>query len=424
MKKELKIQHPALNVTPIDILAQLDPSKSNKYLPFLINHINKGLKSYDKEVKDINAQLPFRVEATNFMNHLMMNVLINHFLSNNEIRTLHNFHELLEENRIDQPDITKYKSFEELQRAVDMALIKFEYREKEKGILILVDNDEYLVIRPLTYEASTKYGASTKWCTASNNSRIQFDEYTRNGILIYMIRKESMDKVAIHLRAGSNGSIRETTFWDVKDSRIDATEAGFDLMMIHNFLQEVKKDPRTNYDLAVSLGIIEPVSDKMVDPMPQWEPIEMPPYPQGYAGIAIEDTQVGETAEHLAMPIRPILTEAEMGLLAGTETTNGMNPCLEIPLQAKVCNLALPETKQSRIKKFFKGLHNPFKRKKNIFVFAYHTYLDTQSREKMIYDFNTSHLKRDYEMVIFDNFVDYNLNDIARIDGENIPNRG
>lgn len=58
----------------------------------------------------------------------------------------------------------------------------------------LFENDKWLLIRPLTFEAELKYGKSTKWCTAGVNSKNTFYSYMANGYLYIIIDKTLPDK--------------------------------------------------------------------------------------------------------------------------------------------------------------------------------------------------------------------------------------
>ena len=59
----------------------------------------------------------------------------------------------------------------------------------EKEVQKIVEEDEWLVVRPLTVESSLTYGAGTKWCTASRHNKEYFYRYSRNGVLFYVINK-------------------------------------------------------------------------------------------------------------------------------------------------------------------------------------------------------------------------------------------
>lgn len=58
------------------------------------------------------------------------------------------------------------------------------------------------MLSPKTHRGSLKYGASTRWCTASKDYPNHFTRYKRDGYLYYLIRKQpknsEWDKVAFY----------------------------------------------------------------------------------------------------------------------------------------------------------------------------------------------------------------------------------
>ena len=81
--------------------------------------------------------------------------------------------------------------------------------KREDHVDILLENDEYIIIRPKTHRGSLKYGANTRWCTASKNNQSTFSNYIRVGVLVYLNRKNirgnKWDKVAFYIRSGGHG---------------------------------------------------------------------------------------------------------------------------------------------------------------------------------------------------------------------------
>ena len=51
------------------------------------------------------------------------------------------------------------------------------------------EDDKWVIVRPLTFASSVKYGASTRWCTTYQAEKQYFERYWRQGILIYFINK-------------------------------------------------------------------------------------------------------------------------------------------------------------------------------------------------------------------------------------------
>lgn len=95
---------------------------------------------------------------------------------------------------------------------------------KREGGDVIYEDDKWLVLSPLTQEASCQYGAGTKWCTAARVSN-SYSEYTKQGILIYFIDKLRNEgnyyRMALHVDFGDNVDQRNVAWYDAKDSRID-----------------------------------------------------------------------------------------------------------------------------------------------------------------------------------------------------------
>jgi len=60
---------------------------------------------------------------------------------------------------------------------------------KEDHVFVLDETETYILIHPKTHRGSLKYGANTKWCTASKNNPSTFNSYVSSGCLLYLIDK-------------------------------------------------------------------------------------------------------------------------------------------------------------------------------------------------------------------------------------------
>ena len=54
----------------------------------------------------------------------------------------------------------------------------------------IYDDENYLLVVPLTHTASCKYGANTKWCTTKKDDDSDFEEHVTMGVLAYLIIKD------------------------------------------------------------------------------------------------------------------------------------------------------------------------------------------------------------------------------------------
>lgn len=90
---------------------------------------------------------------------------------------------------------------------------------------VIEETESYLLIRPLTIRGSLKYGANTKWCTASKKYPTQFENYTNRGLLLYLISKnktigDGVNKVALYSEYHSNPISSSISVYDTYDKLI------------------------------------------------------------------------------------------------------------------------------------------------------------------------------------------------------------
>lgn len=62
-----------------------------------------------------------------------------------------------------------------------------EVRNKEEDRNKIYQDENIVVVAPLTHKSSCKYGVNTKWCTAVPSNDEHFKDYMKHGVLIYFI---------------------------------------------------------------------------------------------------------------------------------------------------------------------------------------------------------------------------------------------
>ena len=232
----LKTQNPDLNISLIDALGVI---YKTKYVEMYLN-IYKNKKSKDKVEEDEDEEniSAFQMEMVDMgfdKEHITgldkkLNHLQKHFISDfvgdlgyRDMRTFNKFIELNERGLVDNKDVTSYKTMDDVLSQISIAELKLIDKELEKLVLKLHEDDEWLIIKPLTYESSKKYGAGTRWCTAADQEDYQFYNYTQRGNLIYIINKKTGYKVAAFKNLDKDHP-RELSFWNAEDSRVDSLE--------------------------------------------------------------------------------------------------------------------------------------------------------------------------------------------------------
>jgi len=183
---DVKQKYPEVDEKTIEEFSKNDPSKNNKYLSWMVDQFNNG-----------NSKLDIIKRVKYFHKHL---------------------------NSFKNKDIFKY-SFDDLKDEIDNVENKKQEKEvkvlKQKDVDIILNDENYLIVYPKSYEASVKYGKGTKWCTASKETDIHWKDYNKKGFFYYLLdkRKSSNDpnyKLAFYYKIiNSNFKI-----WDAKDELI------------------------------------------------------------------------------------------------------------------------------------------------------------------------------------------------------------
>lgn len=243
--KDLKT-NPEHTLNIVDVLELFSPDKKSKYTDTLLR-LMKGTKNLKDHCVDIKREMikifPFitmeELDSFSEIQLMLMWRFIDSFFSYNDLNDWRKFCDYNERGLVSQNDLTKYKSFEEIANQLSIADIKVQSKDLENEVIKLLDTDEWLIVRPLTYYSSKKYGSNTKWCTTSEGNPEYFIKYSSKGVLIYCINKITGYKVASFYSLQKDDP--EFSFWNQKDSRIDSldTELTDD---IRRLIQEVSKD--------------------------------------------------------------------------------------------------------------------------------------------------------------------------------------
>lgn len=153
------------------------------------------------------------------------------FTSQHLIKTIKKFDELLP--YITDKDIysEKYSTLRNIESEIENAqTIKEEKTfNRDEHVLVLKETDDYIFLTPLTFRGSLKYGANTRWCTASKNDEATFTRYNKNGFLSYLISKNKKIK----------GNYEKLAFWT---EEINSPFSGE--IMIYNVLDDFVDDKR------------------------------------------------------------------------------------------------------------------------------------------------------------------------------------
>ena len=252
--KELR-ENPEYNINMVDLVTMVTPTKKSKYVELFLR-IQKTKEEDSKKVEFtneisgiLNERYNIPIEDITKLSPLRRKwfyTFFDTYFHTSEIESFQKFCEYNERGLITQNDLTTYKSYDDLLTQLSIAELKVDVKNLEKQIHKIFENDEWLLLRPLTFESSMKYGSNTKWCTTMKNHFDHFHKYS-NGILIYVINKVTGLKVACHKTL--NDLTNEVSFWDQKDDRIDSMYSNlpYDILMV--IKNEIENNQFSNFSL-------------------------------------------------------------------------------------------------------------------------------------------------------------------------------
>jgi hypothetical protein len=160
-------------------------------------------------------------------------------------RDLMNFMDSFEKGYFKGVDITTIKTKKELCQLNGLTALNKIGKELAKQVQKDYEDEEWLIVRPFTYESSVRYGYGSKWCTSMEKSAEHFFRYSNNGTLIYCLNKKTGDKVAAFSEVGEGLS-----FWNAEDFRIDSMFSGLPIHIIDVIRGIVTDNPLPNRSLS------------------------------------------------------------------------------------------------------------------------------------------------------------------------------
>jgi hypothetical protein len=247
---ELKKQHPTYALSVIDIYKMISPNQSSKYIEMLIK-LDKNKTKQPDNYRNGVVEYMVRIGLDyNYIETLDLETLqflldsFNYMIGDENIKRFTKFASFIDRKLIGNNDVTTYSTWDEIEQAVSLAEIKLIDKETAKQIKKVYEDDEWLSLRPLSLEASMKYGANTKWCTTTNTGQY-YARYSSRGILIYNINKKTGYKVACFKNLDSNYD-NEFSWWDVTDRRIEALDSEAPAAVLEAIRNEIKNTSVAN----------------------------------------------------------------------------------------------------------------------------------------------------------------------------------
>lgn len=195
-KEELAKKYPSVAKNFVERFYEGDPTKTKKYFEYF-------LKTWTNRHQQV------------------------HFTSPKLIEMVRSFDELLP--YIDNKDIyhKDYQRVEDLMNALVEAEVKRMSKDfiKSEHVQILDETENYILLRPLTHVGSLKYGANTRWCTASKSNPDTFKNYFHRGYLAYCISKKKdkthqHEKFALFFEDSRNPFAGEVLLYNQQDTSV------------------------------------------------------------------------------------------------------------------------------------------------------------------------------------------------------------
>ena len=240
--KKIKQQNQYYNLSVLDLLRLLDPSKTGKFMNLLLIEL-KAIPSNELE------DLPYENLGISFdslvpINKVLLIYLIELIGGVDTIKSLSKFLELSEKKLIKKNDIQQYSSLVELNDEIYKVSLELENKSTQPHSKVIVDTKDYLILKPLNVISSRKYGASTKWCTSSVNDET-FYSYSSKGILLYIMSRQNNTKWAVYYELDK----RELSWWNSKDERIDGLMVNLPKNVKSDILEYIlnEKHPNSHY---------------------------------------------------------------------------------------------------------------------------------------------------------------------------------
>ena len=156
------------------------------------------------------------------------------------VKDFDRFQQSLEVKDINKYDIYKLVSAIDKHREMSKSQQKKSF--DTSGAKKLYEDKNLLIVKPLTYEASCKYGAGTKWCTTTAGQPSYFESHTQGKQALYYIilknfnRDNKFYKIAIHMTPNIE------TWYDSTDERMSDREKEVFNLGAPKVIETIRKD--------------------------------------------------------------------------------------------------------------------------------------------------------------------------------------
>jgi hypothetical protein len=251
---QLRKENPGMNITIFDFFKKIDTTGTYKYFPILCRLFKEEYINFNKyhlnEIKDFLSKIGINTDKLTNEELIIYNSYAG-LIEQDKLKLVFDFIQNMENNLIENKDVTSYKTSDDIRLAVSLSNLKKNDKHLTKLIHIEYEDDVWLILRPLTFESSSKYGASTKWCTTYSKDKQLFLRYWKDGALVYFINKKTGYKFAgfKDMSYVANNNNNNTTFWSDDDHPIDSMFLDVD-SKIFDIIKKIFTTDKTNENLC------------------------------------------------------------------------------------------------------------------------------------------------------------------------------
>ena len=148
--RDIKKNNKKYDISLIDLLKLIDPSKNGKFISLLLSELKCSDKTQHRSTRTADE---LGIDSTNLSSVTLafLNLLCGRLGGESLLVDMIKFNELLDKGQIKNNDINKYKTLND----VSLELVKVEEQLSGKKLSpkqeVLFEDDEYLIVKPLIY---------------------------------------------------------------------------------------------------------------------------------------------------------------------------------------------------------------------------------------------------------------------------------
>jgi hypothetical protein len=204
--EDIKKKWPNNSWGVIDKLVETDPSKTNKFLEWMVKNYMNGrtIKWFKDNAGETGRyyswtleDVPDTSEDPRWEDSYSLRVSTETNISDSKLKDLKDNleHYFKNPSKYEIKDINQFKSAKEFEDAVEIAKQKLSRKEmKETGIDKVFEDDRFILMMPKTHKASCRYGARTRWCVTMRGYSGYFENYFGQGPIFFLIDKSQPER--------------------------------------------------------------------------------------------------------------------------------------------------------------------------------------------------------------------------------------